>query len=150
MQRYVSRGETDDRRNVEQQVAEQLRLFHLAVDARLQARFSILQSCHNRRAERPERIRPLGAPPLQIIPLPIALAHVVAAGVAEDVIQGVVLGDLPRRLANHDDEFAFVMDILRARRNHDLAAWLYERGDGLEEELRLRWRRAIPEMALVI
>src|SRR5688572_19029629 len=150
MQRHVPRGETDDRRNIEKQVAKQLRLFHFAIDARLQARFSILQPCRNRRAKRPERIRPLGAPPLQIITLPIALAHVVAACVAEDVIQGVGLGDSPRRLANHDDEFAFVMDILRARRNHYLAAWLYERGDGLEEEFRLCRRRASPEMALEI
>ena len=44
--------------------------------------------------------------------LPVARAHVVGAGVAQHVLQGVRLADVLRRLANDDRQLGFVIDLV--------------------------------------
>ena len=65
------------------------------------------------RAERTEGVERLAAAPLAAskILLPIAGRDVVAAGVAEDVVEGVFLGGVLAGLADDDGELAFVIDL---------------------------------------
>ena len=66
-----------------------------------------------RRAERAERVERLAAAPLAAakVLLPVAGADVVAAGVAQHVVEGVLLRGVLARLADHDGQLAFVVDL---------------------------------------
>ena len=78
-------------RDVEYQVAGVLLLNRLPIHPRLKQQLAVIDTGDDGGTERRERVRPLGAPPLQIFlraVLPCALADVVATGDAEDGVAG--------------------------------------------------------------
>src|SRR5712692_4013838 len=66
----------------------------------------------------------------------IALAEVPANGVAENVIESLLLADMARGLSDHRAELAFEIHVFRNLRKDDGAARADEGRGGLEEELR--------------
>src|SRR5215471_4081325 len=105
------------------------------------------------RTEWRKSIGPLGAPPLQIFlraALPIAFAHIVAASDAKNGVAGFIGRSAAYTLSDHQRQFAFVVDVLRRRRNHDILFRVLQRGNWLIEYLRMRRGLAVTEVALVI
>ena len=82
--------------------------------------------------------------------LPVALAHIVTAGHAENafarLLRRHVLGPLP----DHHHQLTFVVHVLGAGRDHDGVARVLQRADGLIKDLRTFRRRTRAQVALVI
>src|SRR6185503_4698690 len=65
----------------------------------------------------------LGAPQRAVVRLPGALAHVVADGPAEHVIERLLLRDVAAALAEHRNQFALVLKLFAGiARLHDILA----------------------------
>jgi hypothetical protein len=96
------------------------------------------------RAERGER---LAAAPLAAaaVPLPVAGAHVVGAGVAEHVLEGVGPADVVTGLPDHDGQFALVVDLVAPQlpRQHDRIARVLHGARVLEEQHGMGWRGGV-------
>lgn len=109
--------------------------------------------------------RPVRSPPVEalaqrplaasVLDLPVAVGDVVAHGIAEDVVQGLILGHLLAALADHDDELALVIQalaLLGNGRDGDGVAVGGQRGDRLVEqdgELGLRHARLVGVQGVV-
>ena len=106
---------------------------HDAVDRELEAQIARVEAERDARAERRERVVPLGARPLTVREHHIASRHVVGDGVSEDVISPVLFGDAVRVLTDNDGEFALVNDSTGQWRNDDLVSIANHRGRRLEE-----------------
>ena len=103
---------TEYGRDIEDQVAGVLLLNRLPIHSRLEQQLAVIDSADDGGTERRECIRPLGAPPLQILlraVLPLAFADIVTAGDAEDGVRrlpsrtrcaGACRPPLPSRLRN--------------------------------------------------
>ena len=63
------------------------------------------------RSERREGVGALGAQPLQVIALPLALADIVADGDTEDVAQRLFTRDFAGALADDDDQLTFEVQV---------------------------------------
>ena len=73
------------------------------------------------RPHRLERVAILGAPERAVVRLPGALAHVVADGPAEHVIERFLLRHVAAALAEHRDQLALVLELLAGiARLHDI------------------------------
>ena len=66
---------------------------------------------HQPRTERAERVEALAADPLAIAELEVARGDVVAAGVAEHVVERGCLGDLARPAPDDDSQLRLVVDL---------------------------------------
>ena len=88
-------------------------------------------------AQRVECVEPLAdqqRPHGHFSPLDDALADVVAARVAQHVVQGIILADPPGLLSDHDGELGLVFDLLALRRVDDRVAGADHGGQGLHEQ----------------
>src|SRR5262249_61072623 len=105
------------------------------------------------RTEWRKSIGPLGAPPLQIFlraALPIAFAHIVAASDAKNGVAGFVGRRAAYTLPDHQRQFAFVVDVLRRWRIHDILFRFLHRGEWLIEYFRLHWGLAATHVGVEI
>ena len=141
------------RRDIENQIAGVLLLHRLPIDPRLEQELAVIDSADDGGTERRERIRALGAPPLQILllaVLPGAFADIVAAGDAEDGGAGLRRGRVAQVLADYHHHLAFRMHVGGVARDDDGVCRILQRGHRLVEHLRVRGLRARAQMALVI
>lgn len=93
-------------------------LNRLAIQARADLqRLGVLDdlAAHNPRAVRRPAVEALAQGPLAAaaLDLPVAVGDVVPDGVAQDVVQGLRLGDVGAGLADDGDELAFVVEAFR-------------------------------------
>src|SRR5690606_25683399 len=73
-------------------------------------------------ADGAERVERLAAAPLAaaFLDLPVASADVVGAGIAKDIVQGPLAGDVLAALADDDGEFALVVHLLACQASGNL------------------------------
>ena len=95
-----------------------------------------------------ERVGILRAPQTRIGLLPRAFAHVVADRVAEYHRECVRFGNVARRLADHDDELALILNPARGGRNDDVLAVGNQRAVRPISRLGARMRRDLPRTEL--
>src|ERR1700735_1100114 len=89
-------------------------LFPDAIQERLDGEARRIERCLDNRAERTERVEALAARKLSVEPLDIARGHVIEAGVAENVLRNIFIGQqVPAAAADDRCEFAFVVNTLR-------------------------------------
>lgn len=86
------------------------------------------------RAEGTESVEAFAAGPLVVTPLQVAGGDVVADGVAEDVVQGVLGFDPAPGLADDDGQLGFMLDVVGLGRDEDGFAGCDDRAGRLEEE----------------
>ena len=109
----------DDRRDAEEHVGRRRPLHDLAVHEALdpqRLRVGHLVGSDQRRAHRAERVERLAAGPLAVAELEVPGGDVVEAGVAEDVVERLGLGDPARRPPDDDGELRLEVDLCRQRR----------------------------------
>src|SRR5207253_873387 len=105
LQREMMTRETDHLGNVMNKLAGAFVLQDFAIESQLHTEIVVVQAGHDHRPNRAERVTALGAPPLDIVLLPVPGADVVAAGYAENVIQRLVFADVLSLATNDDDQF---------------------------------------------
>ena len=106
-------------------------------------------------AHRREGVGGLGAPPVRVVfiavfLLPVARADVVAAGVTQDVVQGVFLGYVAAGVLNHDHHFAFGVEPLHLFGPNDGVLGSDDAGGGLMENHGVLGSRAVTDVAGVV
>ena len=125
----------------------------LAVDARAQAeraQVADLVERDERGAARRERVDRLAARPQRVLQLQVARADVVERHRAGDVRQGVRVGDVARRTADHERQLRLVVDVVGVRgRQHDRLAAAAQRVCELREPHRRR-RDVLPGLLGVV
>ena len=150
LQRDETAHVADDRRHVEDQVLRPLRLHDLAIQARLQQQIAVVQTLDDDRSERTEGVAGLGAEPLEVGLLPLALADIVSSGDAKYIVRRVRRGDVLGAAANHDDKLTFVVRVFRILRQHDVVAGTHDGGRHLGEQAWIGCGWPLAEMGLVV
>src|SRR5258708_32097136 len=74
-----------------------------------------------------KRVEALCTRPLIIRLLQVACSDVVANLLAEDMILGILGGDMPCPFPDHDHQFRFMLDLFRLRRGDDRLSRIYYR-----------------------
>src|SRR5690606_11669852 len=105
--------ELDERGNVVDELRGARALLDLAVERRGDRDVGRVELGLDPRAERAERVEPLGPAPLIVLRLQVAGGHVVGAGVSEDHLGGAVPWHLTAEPPDHDGELALVVDPFR-------------------------------------
>ena len=148
LQGAAAAEEGDQLAHVEDHVAGAPVLQGLAVHHRLDAQGVGIRNLvrgDQRRSQRTEGVEGLAAAPLPAAPLhlPIAGAHVVAAGVAEHVVDGLLAADVAAAAADHHRQLALVVHLVAAQRarQHDGTAGALHRRRHLHEQHRIIGRR---------
>ena len=104
-------------------------LLDLAVESRLDRKVGRIEIGLHPRPQRAERVVALGPRPLPVGRLLVAGGHVVAAGVAEDDVIGLLDRDVAAQPPDHDGKLALVVDTLAVAGV----------GDGLHRARRQPW-----------
>src|SRR5580692_10127456 len=142
-QRHHGADVADQLGHVVQQLRRPRVLLDLTVHRRAQLQVSRVQVGLDPRAERAERVEPLGPGPLAVPGLEIPGGDVVGAGVAEDDLRHPLGGHVPAEPADHDGQLALEIDPLGQldRAGHRVARPGHRRGR-LQDDDRLGGRLA--------
>ena len=122
----------------------------LAVQSRLQQQVAVVQAGDDHRSERPKGVGRFRAEPLEIVLLPVALAHVVASGDAEDVPRCRRNRYVRRALSNHDDQLPLEVHVLCFLGHHDFVVGSDDGRWKLGEESRIGGGCALAQVGLVV
>src|SRR5262245_42795771 len=131
------RAVADDGRDLEDQVPGVGRLLGLAGDAQRQAEalgIAYLVRRHHPRPERTGANEVLAGRDLLGMELPLANADIVVAGVAGDMGEGVLLGDVPAALADDHGQLGLPVELVRDLGAHDRLAVPYLRAPHAQKD----------------
>ncbi len=142
-----SRDPLDERGNVEQQVARRAALHLDAVEPADDGRSARVQARFNPGPDGREGVGGLGPPPVQVVFLPRAVAHVVAAGETEHERHGIHAGNAAATLPYHDDQLRLLVDSSLVPGKDDGIPRVHDSAGDLEEHLRLA--RRLPALQVI-